>query len=151
MLSQKDTHIIWEQAIQVRQMLEYKYGRSNDNMMGKCIEASDILEDRLTKLGYKAEAKQVWCLYEYFESCTDYCFEEHWLVMIRKGNDKRYIDVTMNQFQWAFSKQLPKVYIAKELPKFYLTRKPGKATLDKCGWNDWYNYGEYVNEFDYYG
>jgi hypothetical protein len=112
---------------------------------------TDTLVDIYIKHGYKAEAKQVWCLYENFEGCSYLCYEEHWLVKIIHNNISIYVDVTMNQFQWAFNKKLPYMYIENRLPNFYLARKPGKITLDKCGWNDWYNYGNYINEFDYYG
>ena len=142
---------IAEVAIQARKILESKYGNKDDNMMGKCIEASDLITSQLQIIGFNAYSKQVWCLYEYFESCSDYCFEEHWITVVEKGKEKRYIDVTINQFQWAFSKKLPRIYVKRKLPNFYLTRKPGKCTLDKCGWNDWYNYGDYVNEFNYWG
>ena len=135
----------------VRKELEAKYGETSEAMMGKCIEGTDKLVQYLKSVGLRAEAKQVWCLYEYFEGCTDYCFEEHWIVIVQKGTDKWFVDVTMDQFQWAFSRQLNKIYIGAYLPNFYLTRKPGKGTLDKCGWNDWYNTGNYVNNFDYYG
>lgn len=138
-------------AHELKENLIKKYGNTNDAMMGKCIEASDTLVMVLDNYGIKARAKQVWCLYEYFENCSNYCYEEHWIVEIYKNKDKRYIDLTMNQFQWAFSKKLPSVYMSSKLPNFYLTRKPGKGTLDKCGWNDWYNYGDYENKFDYWG
>lgn len=138
-------------AIIARKIIEDKYGKTNEAMMGKCIEASDLITMQLQIKGYRASGKQVWCLYENFEGCSDYCFEEHWITLVESGKDKLYIDVTMNQFQWAFSKKLPRIYLNKKLPNFYLTRKPGKTTLDKCGWNDWYNYGDYINNFDYWG
>ena len=134
-------------AMHERALIEQKY---NGNTMGKCIEATDTIVAQLTSMGIKAEAKQVWCLYELFESCSNYCYEEHWVVKATVGNIVRYIDVTMDQFQWAFRKKLPEIYTGNKLPNFYLTRKPGKGTLDKCGWNDWYNYGDYVNNFNYY-
>lgn len=151
MFSNSEAQRISEIANYERALLESKYGNKSENMMGKCIEATDTLVEIYKQHGFNAEAKQVWCLYEYFESCSNYCYEEHWLVKITKGNDTRYIDVTMDQFQWAFSKKLPKVFKGRKLPNFYLSRKPGKTTLDKCGWNDWYNYGDYVNDFDYWG
>lgn len=151
MFSNKEAQRISEIAKYERALLESKYGNKSENMMGKCIEATDTLVEVYNQQGFKAEAKQVWCLYEYFESCSNYCYEEHWLVKLTKGKENRYIDVTMDQFQWAFSRKLPKVFTGKKLPNFYRTRKPGKGLLDICGWNDWYNYGDYVNNFNYYG
>lgn len=141
---------IAEVATQARKMLESKYGNKYDNLMGKCIEASDLITSQLQIIGFNAYSKQVWCLYENFESCSNYCYEEHWITVVEKGKSKIYIDTTITQFQWAFSKKLPNIWLKEKLPNFFLTRKPGKVTLDKCGWNDWYNYGDYVNEFNYY-
>ena len=142
---------IAEVATQARKMLESKYGNKYDNLMGKCIEASDLITSQLQIIGFNAYSKQVWCLYENFESCSNYCYEEHWITVVEKGKSKIYIDTTITQFQWAFSKKLPNIWLKEKLPNFFLTRKPGKVTLDKCGWNDWYNYGDYVNKFNYYG
>ena len=138
-------------ALYERNNLIQKYG---NNLMGKCIEASDTIVDIIEKKSngkLKAQAKQVWVLYENFEGCTDICYEEHWLVKVLVKGYPYYIDVTMDQFQWAFYRQLPEIYFERKLPNFYLVREPGKVTLDKCGWNDWYNYGDYVNYFDYWG
>lgn len=148
--TQQDIQKIKEISKNVKQYLINKYGPTNDNMMGKCIEASDTLVIKLKQYGFNAEAKQVWCLYEYFESCSDYCFEEHWLVKVTKGKDKQFIDLTLNQFQWAFTKELPQIYLSEKLPNFLLVRKPGKTIFDKCGWTDWMEYGEYINNFNYY-
>lgn len=145
--NKEDINKISLAAQNIRVMLLRKY---NANLFGKCIEATDTLVEIYKSQGYQAKAKQVWCLYEYFENCSNYCYEEHWLVELIKGKEKLYIDVTLDQFQWAFSRKLPEIYMQKKLPKFLLTRKPGKTTLDKCGWNDWYNYGDYINNFEYY-
>ena len=136
--------LVKEIAIHERYRLDKKY---NNEIMGKCIEATDSIISKLREHNYGiiAEAKQVWVLYENFESCSNYCYEERWLVKVKVGRETWYVDATMDQFQWAFSKKLPRIYIGKYLPKFYLVRKPGKTTLDKCGWNDWYNYGDYEN------
>ena len=148
--TQQDIQKIKETSYNVKQYMINKYGPTNDNMMGKCIEASDTLVLKLKQSGFNAEAKQVWCLYENFESCTVYCYEEHWVVKVTKGKDKLFIDLTINQFQWAFSKELPQIYFDNKLPNFLLTRKPGEKTFDKCGWTDWLMYGDYENNFDYY-
>lgn len=151
MFNETQLILIQNTALQVRNQLENKYGSSNEDMMGKCIEASDLITEKLKHLGFKAESYRVWCLYEYFQSCTNYCYEEHWITKVVSGQEKLYIDVTMNQFQWAFiSKRLPRIYLDDKLPNFYLTRKPGKTTLDKCGWTSWYNTGDYINKFNYW-
>ena len=118
----------------------------------KCIETSDRIFDRiLDETAYDVHQKQVWVLYEHFENCYEQCYEEHWLTYIVYHGRRMYIDATMDQFQWAFSRKLPEIYIEYELPKFYLIKRPGKVILDRCGWNDWYNNGNYINNFDYYG
>ena len=135
----------------VRKELESKYGTGTHDLMGKCIEATDKLVDLYRKAGLRAEAKQVWVLYENFESCTNCCYEEHWITVVYDGSQKLYVDTTMSQFQWAFTVNFTKVFISEKLPNFYLPRKPGKTILDRCGWNDWYNTGNYINNFNYYG
>lgn len=134
-------------ALRERNLMVNKY---NGNLMGKCIEASDQLYELLIKAGFNAKPQQVWCLYELFENCTDICYEEHWLTYVLYKGRRVYIDVTMDQFQWAFSRKLPEIYFDTKLPRFYLIKEPGKVTLDRCGWNDWYNYGDYVNNFNYW-
>lgn len=136
-------------ALFVKNNLQAKYGYNKENMMGKCIEASDTLAALLKHHGYDAKAKQVWVLYQNFESCSNYCFEEHWIVEVKVNSYKWYVDITLEQFQWAFDLMLPSVWIKDKLATFMLPRKPGKVTLDKCGWNDWYNYGDYENNFNY--
>ena len=119
---------------------------------GKCIETSDRITDRiLTETKIKACSYQIWCLYEFFENCTDICYEEHWITYILYKGRRIYIDATMDQFQWAFLRLLPEIYMDTKLPNFYLIREPGKSTLDKCGWNSWYNTGRYINNFNYWG
>lgn len=134
-------------ALEERCTTLMKYGTVN----GKCIETSDRIRDRLLDIGIEAQSKQVWCLYEDFENCMDCCFEEHWITSAMVCGTKVYIDATMDQFQWAFSRPLPEVYVLNKLPNFYLVKKPGKTILDRCGWNDYYNTGKYVNNFNYWG
>ena len=133
-----------------RQLYSELMTKFNNDLSGKCIIASDELARRLTKLGIKAETHQCWCLYECFEGCSNYCFEEHWVVRAKAGSQTVYIDLTISQFQWAFTRDIGKLYIGAKLPKFLLHRKPGRDTLKKCGWTDWYNTGSYVNNFEYY-
>lgn len=147
-LTANDITVLKRQLVKIRKELEHKY--MNNVLSGKCIEASDELVERLIRLGYDAEAYQCWCLYELFESCMDYCYEEHWIVMVQFSDKRVYIDPTISQFQWAFSRDIGKVYIGMTLPKFLLARKPGRDTLKKCGWTDWYNTGNYINNFEYY-
>lgn len=75
---------------------------------GKCIEASDLLHDILSKKGFKVFSINVFVLYEQFENCSAYCYEEHWLNYVLINGRRVYIDTTMDQFQWAFSKKTTK-------------------------------------------
>ena len=68
--------IIKDVIYNVRNYILEKY---NGSIMGKCIEASDLIVAELGKNNIRAEAIKVFCLYENFESCTYYCFEEHYL------------------------------------------------------------------------
>ena len=79
---------------------------------GKCIETSDNITNRILKeTSIKACPYRVWCLYEFFENCTDICYEEHWITYILYKGRRVYIDATMDQFQWAFLRKLPEIYM----------------------------------------
>lgn len=134
-------------AYEERQKTLNKYNTTT----GMCIETSDRITNRIlleTKL--QAHPKLIWVLYEYFENCYEYCYEEHWITYVLYKGRRIYIDATMDQFQWAFSKNLPDIYISYKLPNFYLIHKPGRTILDRCGWTDWYNKGNYINNFNYW-
>lgn len=147
---EKHVEFIKHCALYVKEGLQKKYGYRPENMMGKCIEASDKLVYMLKHQGYsRVRAKQVWVLYQNFESCSNYCFEEHWIVEVAYGEYKWYVDLTLEQFGWAFDFALPPIWIGTKLPTFMLTRKPGRDTLKRCGWTDWYNLGDYINNFEY--
>lgn len=137
-------------TLEHRRQLEKSFG-TGENLAGKCIISSDRLRFELDKAGFRVEPLQVWVLYEDFESCTDCCYEGHWLNKVTIGRKLFYIDCTIDQFQWAFqTHKLPKVYIGRTLPNWMLRKMPGIKTLSKCGWTDWYNTGNYINEFDYW-
>jgi len=68
----QQTDFINKVAVTIREKTLAKYGTT----AGKCIETSDAITDILLSKGYHAEEKQVWVLYENFESCMEYCYEE---------------------------------------------------------------------------
>lgn len=136
-------------VIEHRISLEKHFGR--DNLMGKCIISSDSLRKELQRRGFVVEPVQTWVLYEYFENCNDSCYEEHWLNKVKIGNKIYYIDCTMDQFQWAFqSHKLPRVYVGRTLPNWMLRNEPSKRVLNLCGWTDWWEIGDYENNFEYW-
>lgn len=142
--------ICYAELIKIRGNLERKYGQLPENMAGKCIEGADSLAAELCRKGIKARAYQVWALYEYYSTCTVYCYEEHWIVMVETGSGRLYLDPTFNQFQPMMSRALPKIYIGAVLPNWLLPREPGRAVLNRCGWNDFYNGRNWDNSFDYW-
>lgn len=144
--------VCYEELIKVRSELENKYGHETMQIMGKCIEGTDRLVHTLRNKGLKARPYQVWVLYEYYENCLEQCYEEHWLAVVEHNGYRIYLDPTFNQFQWAIcTKVMPKVYIGATLPNWFLNRKPGRDTLKKCGWHDYYNGYNFENKFDYWG
>ncbi len=143
---QQKIFLIQKIAQQERDKLLKKYGTLN----GKCIEATDNLVYVLQCNGFNASAKQVWVLYEDFESCSAYCYEEHWLVKILIDKSNYYLDITLDQFQWAFTRQLPTIYFDRKKPNFYLDKEPGRVILSRCGWTSYYNTGNYINNFNYW-
>jgi hypothetical protein len=150
MIPQKALLEINNIAMNVRIALEIKY--NTEKLYGKCIEASDILVKELRKRGYNATSHQGYCLYEYFENCTDQPYADHVYTIVKFGNDILYVDVTLDQFQSQFSKQIQKVVILDYIPNFILKRRPGTRTvLQECGWNDYYEGYNYDNRFNYWG
>lgn len=143
--------VIFTTAIKLRAALVKKYPQG---LMGKCIEATDLLVNKLNQMGFKAKAIQVWALYENFGYVTgSQPYEEHWICRVdssKSGNKWVYIDVTMDQFQWAMYEKLPPVYIGEVCPNWLLRREPKRDTLNKCGWNDYWETGFYDSNFDYW-
>ena len=153
---------IYQTAREVRdEILQKAFRQAQENgwhdmnastlLQGRCIEASDTLVEQLREKGYDCEARQCWCLYENYESCTSSCYEEHWLVAVNFGEKSIFLDATIQQFQWAFEEELPEVYIGYTMPNFFLSREPDKEILNACGWMDYYDGYDGFCNFDYYG
>lgn len=150
--SAADKDFILKTAKEVRNELleaEREQGGEDNNLMGKCIQASDRIADILQQEGYVCESIQCWCLYEDWESCPEVCYEEHWVNKITKGKDTLYVDATCSQFQWAFFEQLPDIYMGKQLPNFFLEKEPDLAFMKVIGWAHYYEYGEGSPNFDF--
>jgi hypothetical protein len=148
-ITPKEKEIIYQVAVRVREYLEKNYG---EHLYGKCIEASDLIIAGLKKKGIKATTHQGYCLYELYENCTDVPYADHVYTLYRKGNQLLYIDITLDQFQSQFTRNIPKIVILDYIPNFILKRKPGRDTiLHECGWTDYYEGYNYINNFNYYG
>lgn len=136
---------IYKEALSVYTFLKEKY---NDNdaehcLAGKCIEASDLLAERLKDKGYKAQSKQCFVLYQNWEACSEICYEEHWYTEIKTPNGLICADPTMCQFKWAFEEELPDVYVGDK-PPFYLDSEPDEQFLKDIGWNQYYETGTII-------
>lgn len=145
-----------EDAKQIRNIMELvksnltvKYGMRKEALMNKGKEATDLIVSYLVHLGLDAKPKQVYVLYQNIKSCTDTCFVEHWITELVDDKRKLYLDVTLEQFQRMFDLKLPRIWVGNKLPTFLLSRKPGKVTLEKCGWTDLQKTGSYKNNFEY--
>ena len=113
---------IKREAQAVNVLLKQKCG---DDLTGRCIEASDMLTERLTKLGYTCKSRQCFVMYANWCSCSDRCYDEHWYTEVITSEGLICADATMAQFRWAFNDVLPEVYVG-EKPPYYLDEEPDK-------------------------
>ena len=97
---------IVEVVRQTRTEFENKYCTHQEgvidghDMAGHCIEASEILVNKLTQRGYSCVIIEGWCQYDYYESCSDRSYDAHTWVEILKADGNLYVDVTGDQFDW---------------------------------------------------
>lgn len=94
-----------------------KYGL---NLCGKCIEASDLIVEKLAKKGIEAKTVEGWCIYEDDSSCSDRCFDEHTWVECKNY----YIDVTADQFNSCMINALADIYVTEDRPSCMVYEKP---------------------------
>lgn len=143
--------VLFNTAVQLRTVMVKRYPQG---LIGKCIEATDTLVWKLNQLGFVAKAMQVWALYKRFDKCTgSQPYEEHWICRVDNGvagNRWVYIDITMDQFQWAMDKELPPVYVGGVCPNWMLRREPKSGVLNKCGWTEYWETGYCDNRFNYW-
>ena len=151
MITDKEREIIRKVAVAERRNLVEKY--CTYDLYGRCIEASDDIVRELKKYGMKATSHQGYCLFEYYENCTDQPYADHVYTLYRKDGQTIYIDVTLDQFQSQFEKEIPPVVLLDYIPNFILKHKPGYYSLASkmCGWKDYYDGKDYYNNFDYWG
>ena len=92
---------IKDQLLLLRNNLVSKYGE--DNLYGKCIEASDEVLLILKNFNIKAKSVEGWCVYDDASSCSNDPYDAHtWVEAII--NDKTYMfDVTLTQFSFFIS------------------------------------------------
>lgn len=149
MITNQDINKIKKVLIETRQYIDNKY---NGIMDGHCIEASDIIVKKLKKMNYYVTSHQGYCLYEYYENCTDQPYGDHVYTLVRdkESNQTLYLDVTLDQFQSQFNKKIPPIVMLDYIPNFILKRRPSKEILQKCGWLDYWDGYRYYNNFDYY-
>ena len=86
-----DNPEVYKVAQEVRNELDKKY----EDITGHCIEASDMIKERLGRLGIQSEVIEGYCIYDDDSSCTDRCYDEYTWVVV---NGDVYVDVTADQF-----------------------------------------------------
>ena len=114
---------IYEICFNTRKNILKKYS----DVQGKCIEASEMIQEELNKLMVSSKLIEGWCLYDDDSNCTDRCYDEHtWLEL----EDGTYIDVTADQFEYCIYDDIPEIIIG-EKPYYMLYDKPKFTWLDE--------------------
>lgn len=103
---------------EIRNEIVSKYGE--DNLYGKCIEASDKIVEKLKDIGIKASTIEGWCIYDDDSSCSDRGYDEHTWVELTDGT---YIDVTATQFEYFMYDDIPEIIIG-EKPEYMIYDEP---------------------------
>lgn len=107
--------------------LDARYGR--DCLGGKCIEAADIILDKLKRNGLGGHYVEGYVIYDY-DMDTEKPYEEHnWV----ETDDGYVIDVTGTQFNHALfpENKMPSIYIDKKLPNNYSYEEPRGYDYDE--------------------
>lgn len=121
---------IYDIAKSVRDELVHKYG---DCLCGKCVEASEIIAEKLTQAGIECEIIEGWCVYDEFMGCSDRPYDEHTWVVATVCNKKLYIDVTADQFQPYIDEEIPPIIIGHQ-PTYMQIDEPDEEQLIEMGW-----------------
>ena len=117
----KDTEqykIIYSICKKVRKELIEKYGE--DNLHGKCIEASDKIIKLLSEQNIQSHYVEGWCIYDDEQYGSDRQYDEHTWVELE---DKTYIDVTADQFSYGMFRDIPEIIIG-EKPEYMIYDEP---------------------------
>lgn len=115
-------------AEQVRNELTSKYGKGVE-LAGKCIESSERIQELLKQEGIVSKTVEGWCVYDYFENCTNQPYDAHtWLEV-----GDIYVDVSADQFEYQFSFKIPEVIVG-ERPYYMQYNEPDEDQLDEMGW-----------------
>lgn len=107
-------------ANQVRNDMVTKY---QGNLVGKCIEASERIQQMLSERGIEALIVPGWCMYDNASNCSDRPYDEHTWCEAKVGDETIYIDVTATQFQPFMDENIPEVIIG-EMPGYMCYDEP---------------------------
>lgn len=116
---------VYKIAQEVRSELDKKY----KDITGHCVEASDMIKERLDKLGIQSEVVEGYCVYDDDSSCTDRCYDEHtWVI----ADGDVYVDVTADQFNSCLydCNQFPAITIST-IPECMVIEEPEYQWLDE--------------------
>ena len=116
--SEKD--LILSVCKEVRKQLIAKHG---EDLAGTCIEASEKIQEKLTKLGIKSTIVEGWCHYDDASSCSDRDYDEHTWVECEISNETLYVDVTADQFSYFIDEDIPEIIVG-EKPYYMIYDEP---------------------------
>jgi hypothetical protein len=104
---------------EVRTLLEAKYGSENNDLQGKCIEAAELISEKLLKKGIGHRIVEGWIIYDDASGCSDRDYDEHTWVEV----DDLYVDVTLTQFEPFMEGPLQRIIVGAK-PSFLVYEEP---------------------------
>lgn len=98
-------------ASQVRDELLQNYGLP---LYGLCIEASELIKERLHVQGIEVTDQQGWCIYQLPDTHYGRKYGPHVWCEYCTNDELVYIDVTLDQFQSTLKDVIPPVFIGSK-------------------------------------
>jgi hypothetical protein len=129
-LSNNQVRIVEQVAEEVRNYMVGKLKNEinripeGSDFSGTCIEASEMIVEKLKEKGIDSKTVEGYCIYDDEDYGTDRGYDEHtWVESIIDG-DFYYIDVVADQFEFGIYEEIPPIIISKQLPYYIQYNEP---------------------------
>ena len=113
---------IYKICAEVRKQILDKYGDTQLH----CVEASEILSEKLTQSGFENKIVEGWCSYDDYSNCSDRSYDEHTWVELADGT---YVDVTADQFEYFIDDEIPEIII--DVKPYYMSYEEPENLFDQ--------------------
>jgi hypothetical protein len=97
--------------------------------LGLCDKACDRLVILLKKEGVTASKHRGWCLYDHCEGLAGEPCAPHFYLLVHKGKQRVYLDVTADQFNYYLEKPNKEIMYG-EKPYWLRPRKPSLREME---------------------